>query len=203
MQPMKDFVKRNFVLILGVSLPVVLIATLWLVHGISRLAASKPAYPVLYVSFDNYYGQQFFEFDIDQAGRLKIGFRLPEGNMAATRRQPADATLALYDARSGALDTFRLDAPDDPPKGKRVEIAVPARLSALTFSDQPAAPDGYRLVLSDYRGGGLLREIFGAGGRSRHHRLVDNGVSFRVPDIGNATHAYQDAFIGWLVERHE
>jgi len=200
---MKDFVKRNFVLILGVSLPVVLIATLLLVHGISRLTANKPAYPVLYVSFDDYLGRQFFDFDIDEAGRLAIGFRLPENDMAATPRQPTDAILALFDARSGTLDTFRVEAPADPPRGQRVEIAVPGRLSAATFSEQAAAPDGYRLVLSGYRGGGLLGEIFGAGGRSRHHRLVDDGVSFRVPDVGAATYAYQDAFIGWLVENHE
>lgn len=200
---MKDFLKRNFVLVLGVSLPLLLIAALLLVHGISRLAATAPVYPVLYVSFEDYYGQHFYDFDVDDAGRLEIGFTLPDENVAATRYRPADATLALFDARSGTLDTFRLEAPDDPPEGQRVELVVPAPLAQLTFSDRNLAPDGYRLELSSYRGGGLLREIFGTGGQSRHHRLAKDGVSFRVPEIGGRSHAYQDAFVAWLVDENE
>jgi len=202
-RPMKGFLKRNFVLLLGVSLPVLLIAALLLLHAISRLAATRPAYPVLYVSFDNYYGQHFYDFDIDAAGRLEIGFKLPAENAAATRRRPADATLALFDARSDTLNTYRLEAPDDPPDGQRIDLAVPGELSGLTFSGQSRAPDGYRLELSAYRGGGLLREIFGTGGRSRHHRLVNDGVSFRVPDIGSSSYAYHDAFVGWVVDDDE
>lgn len=200
---MKGFLKRNFVLLLGVSLPVLLIAALLLMHAISRLAATGPAYPVLYVSFENHYGQHFYDFDIDDAGRLEIGFRRPEQNAATRRRQPADATLALFDARSDSLDTFRLEPPDDPADGQRIDLAVPGELSDLTFSGQSTAPDGYRLELSAYRGGGLLREIFGTGRRPRHHRLVNDGVSFRVPDTGSSSYAHHDAFVGWVVDDDE
>jgi len=196
--PMKGFLKRNFVLILGISLPLLLIAVLLLVHGISRLVASKPAYPVLYVSFENYGGQQFYDFDIDDAGHLAIGFMRPEAN-PAIRRQPPDAILALFDARSDTLETFSVQAPDDPPNGVRIDLPIPAKLSELTFSGRSMAPDGYRLELSAYRSRGLLREIFGTGGRSRHHRLVNDGVSFRVPDIVNSSYSRQNTFVGWVV----
>lgn len=200
---MKDFLKRNFVLVLGVSLPLFLIAALLLLHGISRMAATAPAYPVLYASFDNYLGRQYYDFDVDDVGRLKIGFTLPEDNAPATLLQPVDGTLALFDARSDTLETFELKAPEDPPKGKRVELIVPEALSSLTFSERVMAPDGYRLELSAYRGGGLLREIFGAGNRSRHHRLVNNGVSFRVPDVADRTYGYHEAFVGWVIDENE
>ncbi|MBL37969.1 MAG: hypothetical protein CMP07_06130 [Xanthomonadales bacterium] len=200
---MKNFLRRNFVLVLGISLPMLLIAALLLVHGISRLTATRPAYPVLYVSFENYFGPHFYDFDIDESGRLEIGFTLAEDADAASNRQPSDATLALFDARSDTLETFTLQAPGDAPRGRRVEVDPPEALAGLTFSDSTTAPDGYRLELAAYRGGGLLREIFGSGGRSRHHRLVDNGVSFRVPDIGGSTYAYHDAFVGWVIEGDE
>lgn len=200
---MKDFLRRNFVLVLGISLPVLLVAVLLLVHGISRMTATRPAYPVLYVSFESYLGPQLYDFDIDESGRLEVGFTLAEDNVAASHRQPADATLALFDARSDTLETFTLQAPRDPPRRQRVEVDLPEALAGLTFSDSTTAPDGYRLELSVYRGGGLLREIFGSGGRSRHHRLVDSGVSFRVPDTGGSTYAYHDAFVGWVVEGDE
>lgn len=200
---MKNFLKRNFVLVLGVSLPVLLIAALLLLHGMSRLTATPPAYPVLYVSYETYFGGQFYDFDVDDAGRLQIGFEFPQGNPDATRRQSADATLALFDANSDSLSTFRLEAPDDPPQEKRIELAVPEALSALSFSERVRAPDGYRLELSTYRGGGLLREIFGTGGRSRHHRLVKDGVSFRVPDVADRSYGIHDAFVGWVVGEDE
>lgn len=200
---MKEFLKRNFVLVLGVSLPLLLVAALLLVHGFSRLAATRPAYPVLYVSFEDYYGQHSYDFGIDDAGRLEIGFRRPKDDGAATRYRVADASLVLFDAGSETLEIFRLEAPDDPPAGQRVAIDVPEALAESTFSDRNIAPDGYRLELSSYRGGGLLRELFGTGGRSRHHRLVKDGVSFRVPDPGGGTYAHHDAFIAWLVNENE
>lgn len=198
---MKDFLRRNLVLVLGVSLPLLLIAALLLVHGISRMTATRPAYPVLYVVFDDYFGQHFYDFEIGDAGRLEIGFTSKEEN-ASTLGRRSDATMVLFDARVDTLDTFRLEAPEDAPDGQRIELAVPAALSALTFSDQRLAPDGYRLELSNYRGGGLLREIFGGGGRSRHNRLVKDGVSFAVPDV-SGTATYHEAFVGWVVDERE
>ena len=91
---MKNFLRRNFVLVLGISLPMLLIAALLLVHGISRLTATRPAYPVLYVSFENYFGPHFYDFDIDESGRLEIGFTLAEDADAASNRQPSDAAAA-------------------------------------------------------------------------------------------------------------
>lgn len=200
--PMKDFLKRNFVLVLGVSLPVLLVGVLLLLHGISRMTAAKPAYPVLYVSFDAYSGQTYYDFDVDDAGRLEIGFRRPDKPAGASNYRPVEATLVLFDAGSGTLNSFGVEAPEDPSPGQRVALDVPDGLSTLTFSDRAVAPDGYRLELSSYRGGGLLREIFGTGGRSRHHRLVNDGVSFRVPDVGTRDYAYHDAFIGWVIDRN-
>lgn len=201
---MKKFLKRNLVLVLGVSLPVLLIAALLLVHGISRLAATGPDYPVLYVSFGNYFGQHLYDFDINSAGRLQIAFRLPDDGGDAKRQQGTEATLALYDAHTGTLETFALETPDDPPPGERIEIDVPRALVGRVFSARTVAPDGYRLEFGGHRSGGLLREIFGTGGRSRHHRLVNNnGVSFRVPDVAGSAYAHHNAFIGWVVDENE
>lgn len=200
---MNDFVKRNFVLVLGISLPLMLVALLLLLHGISRISAAAPAYPVLFASFDNPYGQRMFDFDIDAAGRLEIGLLLPENQMATIRRLGNETTLVLFDAREDRLSTFVVDGPDNPPRGERVGIEVPEALAALEFSAQAVAPDGYRLELSAYRGSGLLREIFGTRSGSRHHRLVNDGVSFRVPDVGGRDYGHHDAFVGWVIGRHE
>lgn len=201
---MKDFLKRNFVLVLGLSLPLLLIVSLLLMHGITRMLAEKPAYPVLYVAFDTTFAELYWDIDIDDAGRLDLGFRLPEDGVAHTRRHPADATIALYDAAEGELTTFRLDAPDNPPLGERVEIGVPEALAERVFDDSVVAPDGYRLQLGGYGGGGLLGELFASGRRPRHHRLVSDGASIRVPDVDSRARAYRyDAFLGWEVRRNE
>jgi len=199
----KAFLKRNFVMVLGVSLPLLLIAVLLLVQGISRMTAARPAFPVFFVSYETYFDQHFYAFDIGDDGRLDVAFSRPANDAGDTFNRPGDAILVLYDARSESLDTFRLKAPEDSVAGSRVELALPQAVSALAFSDQRIAPDGYRLELSGYRGGGLLRELFGGGRKSRDYRLVRDGVSFNVPDIAGSGFGQNAAFIGWVVDDYD
>jgi hypothetical protein len=199
---MTDFVRRNLVAIVGVSLPLLLIAFVLAFHGIARLATEDPAHPVLYAAFDDYYGQSYYDFDIDEAGRLEIGFLAPERAAPGLDRPPTDVTLALYDAAAGTLRTFQVGAPEAPSPGARIELAVPDALASRTFSPERAAPDGYRFERASRGGGGLLRELFGGSGRSRHHRLVRDGAAHRVPSI-DAAPVGREVFIGWVVDGRE
>jgi hypothetical protein len=197
---MNEFVKRNLVAIVGVSLPLLLIAFVLAFHGIARMTTEKPAYPVLYAAFDDGYGPAFYDFDIDSDGRLEIAFVTPEHSMPVAGRRHGDATLALFDPRSDALTTFAVAAPENPTPGRRIELDVPEALAARTFSAARTAPDGYRFEPQGRRRGGLLRELFGGSGGPRHHRLVRDGVSFRVPGVDGAPGAWREVFVGWAVD---
>jgi hypothetical protein len=200
---MNDFVKRNALLLVGVSLPLLLVVFVLAFHGLARLTAPEPRFPVLYAAFDDYYGQAHYDLDIDDAGRLEIGFLAPERTAPGADRRLTDVTLALYDAAADTLRTFSIQAPDAPPPGQRIALAVPDALAGRTFSAERTAPDGYRFETGGHRGGGLLRELFGGGSRARHHRLVRNGAAYRVPGVDGTPGAWREVFIGWAVDGSE
>lgn len=199
---MKEIIRKNFVLVLGVSLPVLLVGAVLAFHTLSRMTEDPPAHAVLYVFFESYVGINSYHFDIGSDGRLKIGFTQPKAADSQWLKD-ANATLVLFDARTETLNTFDLEAPKSALPGQRMALETPDALSALRFNDNVRAPDGYQLELSGYRGGGLLRALFGGADWSRHHRLVKNNVSFRVPGVGSNNYGYHGRFIGWALDRHE
>lgn len=194
---MKQFVKENAVVILGVSLPLLLVVLLLTIHGVARLNQDPPAYPVAYASFAQHSGQHRWSFDIADDGRLRIEYLEPEASVRASFPGDGRVTIAVYDAAADRLWTFDIEAPDAPPVGERIEVPVPNALRDVRFDGSTTAPDGYRFRSGGRSGGGLFSEIFGTGGRYEH-RLVDDGIPYPVPEIGS-TSPY-DHFIGWVVD---
>lgn len=194
---MKRFIRENAALVLGVSLPLLLVAGLLAIHGIARLTGEPPAYPVAYASFAHYAGQHQWSFDIAEDGRLRIEYLRTDHRASSPLSDDGRVTIAVFDAASDHLRTFDVGAPEDPPDGERVVVSLPPALQGVRFDGSTTAPDGYRFERGGRRGGGLFAEIFGTG--TRHdHRLVDGGVPYAVPEIGSTT--IYDRFIGWVVD---
>jgi len=199
---MKAFVRRNFAAVLGVALPLLLIAVVLTVHGVSRWRAEAPAHPVLYVAFSESSGQYRFKFPIDARGRLALRYRMPKAGDAVVAKAASEtATLALYDAHAEALSTFVVAAPEPlPGPGEAVALAVPDALAELRFRAGAIAPDGYRFEVGGWRSGGLFRELFGAGGRDRGNRLARDGIAYPVPELDGRRYANSTQVIGWVVD---
>jgi hypothetical protein len=199
---MKEFLQRNFVAVLGVALPLLLIAVVLAVHGISRWQADAPQHPVLYVAFSEHDGQYRFKFPIGAQGRLMIRYQVPESRQPASPSTQAEtATLALYDVRAESLSSFVVHAPESLPEaGESTNLDVPGALAELYFRPGAIAPDGYRFEQSGYRSGGLFRELFGGGGRVRDNRLIKDGVAFQVPELDGRRYANNQELIGWVID---
>lgn len=199
---MKELLQRNLIAVLGVALPLMLIAVVLAVHGLSRWQADAPEHPVLYVAFSEYSGQFRFKFPIDARGRLTIRYLVPESwKPASPGPQAETATLALFDACSDSLSTFVVHAPEPLPQpGAFSNLEVPAALAELYFRSGAIAPDGYRFERGGYRSGGLFRELFGGGGRVRDNRLIKDGVAFQLPQLDGPRHANNQEIIGWVVD---
>ena len=199
---MKEFLQRNFVAVLGVALPLLLIAVVLTVHGISRWQADAPQHAVLYVAFSEHDGQYRFKFPIDAQGRLMIRYQVPESWQPVSRSTQAEtATLALYDVRAESLSSVVVHAPENLPEaGKSTTLDVPGAFAELYFHPGAIAPDGYRFEQSGYRSGGLFRELFGGGGRVRDNRLIKDGVAFQLPQLDGPHHVSNQQVIGWVVD---
>ena len=196
---LKDFLKNNFVLVLGVALPVLLLAVLMVVQGLSRATVAPPQHKILYVGFDSYHGHTAYQFLVKN-NRLRITYsyvnqRLPKPNTDTAR-------LALYDASADKLTNYEIRPPSpqngdiDDYKDKVVEIDVPAALGGMTFTDDLTAPDGYRFETAG-RSSGFFPGFFGYRGE-RKHRIVKNGAAYVLPNL-TGRHYYH-RFVGWAIE---
>lgn len=192
---MPDWLKRNAVLVLGISLPLILIALLLLTQALTRLGHTPPAHHVVYASFDHYSPELYFDFRVDSEGRLEVSVKRPE-TQPYGRGTLGHASIAVYDAEDKSQSIHTLRWPDDLEEGEEAELELPPDLASLRLTDAVVAPDGYRFE-SGYRGSnGLFPALFGGGSR-RKTRLVNDGASYEVPEISG--HVGTEQLIGWVI----
>lgn len=194
---MKDFLKRNAFIVLGVSLPVVLVGFLLLVQAISRIGQEPPAYPVAFLASNQYSPLYWIRTEVGDNGQLALYLEKPEHASSFRHGHPLRVVIAIYDAADDRLETFDLEMPAVGDGSERVEIPLPDALAGHRFDDSATAPDGYRFDGGDGTGGGLFTELLGVG--SRHGpRLIRDGVGFRIPDDGMIFN--QRTLIGWVTD---
>ncbi|HSG89180.1 MAG TPA: hypothetical protein VLA56_08205, partial [Pseudomonadales bacterium] len=79
---MRDFLRRHLFIVLGVSLPLALIALVLAVQGVQRWGVESPATPVLYVYQAEYYQWQHVDLEVVD-GSLTAGYRRPDNENIA------------------------------------------------------------------------------------------------------------------------
>lgn len=192
---MKDFLKRNAFIVLGVSLPVLLIGFLLLVQAVFRMGQEPPAYPVAFLASNQYAPLYWIQTEVGNDGQLALYLQQPEHASSWSHARPLRIVVAIYDVADDGLETFDLEMPTVDDGEERVEIPLPDALAGYRFDGSPKAPDGYRFETGGGTGGGLFTELLGVG--TRHDpRLIQDGVAFRIPDDGMIFN--QHTFIGWV-----
>ena len=84
----------------------------------------------------------------------------------------------------------------------KIMVSLLVLLASVTFAQWDVNRSNFGIG-AGYGGGGLLRELFGGGRKSRDYRLVRDGVSFNVPDIAGSGFGQNAAFIGWVVDDYD
>lgn len=192
---MKEFLKRNAFIVLGVSLPLLLIGFLLLVQAVSRMGQEPPAYPVAFLASKQYSPLYWIQIEVGDDGRLELYLQQPEHASSLSHARPLRIVVAIHDVAEDTVETFDLEMPTVDDGDERVEIPLPEALAGYRFDDSPTAPDGYRFETGGRTGGGLFNELLGVG--TRHGpRLVRDGVGFRIPEDGMIFN--QRIFIGWV-----
>jgi len=191
---MRSFLARHLFVVLGVSLPLMLIFIVLGLQWSSRWNVESPTTPVLYADRGSAYQLRHYTADVE-AGRLTIDYRAPKTGQS---RWDPDIELALYDPRDASLQRFRLDAPHNAEPGAVESIDLPEELRVRDWSNRPVSPDGFRFEIRRGNSGGLLGGLFGySRGRTRF-ALSRDGAVFPVP--GQAGYVLDDVFIAWAVD---
>lgn len=194
---MGAFLRRNLFIVLGVSLPLALIALVLIVQAVHRWGAVPPATPVLYVHSADWVVREHLQAEVVD-GRLRLELRVPERATYIDQFRNATLELAVHDPRAGTTRVHPIDVAIPDGASAPVRLAVPAELFELELDPSPVSPDGARLIVDRRSGGGLFGELFRFGGRAAEYRLVVDGVGFDVPGQP-LPYGRWPGFIAWVV----
>lgn len=189
--------RRNPLIVASIALPLLVVALFALASIVPRLITDGPEHGLVYVL--PYHGS---------ADRIpaSLDVAVNDGRIVAT-------VLHRNDENLYPMPAVFLYEPD-PDALRRLDIELPADWSQVTSGTQlPVtgigsgridtslrAPDGYEFRDAGYRGG-LLFDLFGAGGRRDEISIVKNGAVWRIPLPAAHDRWYgQAVFLGWIVD---
>lgn len=193
---MKEFLKENFVLALGVSLPVILIVVFMFAQSLTKLV-DPPQYKAVFALQNHYHGQKPFKFKVDeQTGKLTITYTEPETPENQSRYH-YNTRLYIYDPAQDNLQETELEAPEGLEENESTIISV-AATENLVINPAAESPDGYIFTRHNRRGGNLFTELFGYRNHSARYALKKDG---RVIPVTPTRYYYgNDHFIGWVIK---
>ena len=208
---MREFLSKNLMIVLGVSLPIVLIVVLFVVQITSKMLVAPPAYKVLLAKPENFYSKQAFNISIKN-NRLSVTYKKPDRISRVGGDESTKVTLYIYDAASDdiyAKAVISKDSfinPEDPGRGttgrkeaKPVEVKLPPPFYDRKYSADFKAPDGYRFEADSGRREGVLPGLFGFHGHRSNGKLVKSGAVYGLPDLPGYRFSNQ-TFQGWVID---
>jgi hypothetical protein len=196
----KEFVKANLVLVVGLALPIVLMAGFLVAAGLPERLGDPPKYSLVFAMTDFSQGTSGIPVSVRlvvQDGVLKAQYTklLPQPTGYVNN---AWKKLYLYDAATQKVQELSFGFPPnmDAIEGTVVEVVDATRTMQLNTTLQ--SPDGYELSHDYGSRSGLINEIFWGGGYSNEYRLRKGGSSIRLP-LASANIPYGTVeFVGWV-----
>ena len=198
--PLGKFVKDNLVLVIGVTLPLLLMAGFLAVSALPGSFTDPPKYDLLFSTTDY------------PPTPVPVGVRVlvRDGVLVAQYTKPAGQVsnvgawkkLFVYEASTRRVRQLAFGFPTDMAAIDSTREEPVASAAGLRLDSTLQSPDGYELAFGDRRGGGLLLELFG-GSRSYEPRLRKGSRSIPLPPVAGESFAYGGVeFIGWVTGKN-
>jgi len=197
-----NFIKNNFALVLGITLPVLLMVGFMVAANMPGLVGDPPKYDFVFAISDNYDGGNH---NIPVTVKLTVG---KDGTLRAqytrTPVQPNTYTynlwkkLYVYEAATRKVRELPFPYPADMDKITGTKEEVVDATKDLKLDTTQESPDGYSLSYDGYSSGGLVNEMFVGSRYSSEPRLRKGNSS--VPLTANDTRPFYYSnveFIGW------
>ena len=197
----KEFVKANLVLVVGLALPVVLMAGFLVASGLPQRLADPPKYNLVFAVTEFSQGVSGIPVSVSfvvQDGVLKAQYvKLPPQPTGYVNN--AWKKLYLYDAATQKVRQLSFGFPPnmDAIEGTVVEVVDATRTMRLNTTLQ--SPDGYELSRDYGSRSGLLNEIFWGGGYSNDYWLRKGSSSIRLPLASTNVPYGTVEFVGWVM----
>jgi hypothetical protein len=191
----KNFIKENLVLVIGLALPVLLIVLFFVATVIPKMYSTPPQYEVLF-SVQDYNYQNKLDYTIDfkvKNQQLMVKVKKTDGkdNYYNTKK------LMAYDAKNEVMREITIDVSQFTGDA---EILL-AETKSMTIDTAMVAPDGYVMENQRYSNNGLVGGLFGGGGHNSGYRLKKGGVGYKINTLQNNYYYDQLHFIGWVIKK--
>jgi hypothetical protein len=197
MMTIKTTIKENLALVIGLSLPVLLIVLFFAATVIPKSMVAPPQYEMLFTVAKYDYAnppEYVLSYSVKDR-RLMVTAKKTEGKTL----NPSQNVLMAYDPKSNTSREMQIDT--------SAAEAAPGAAVAIedveTFEIDTAAvsPDGYQLEGPNYQDGGLVGGLFGGGYRHSQYRITKGSVAYPLPRTGQYDYYNQVHFIGWIIRK--
>lgn len=192
---MKNWIKENLVLVIGLALPVLLIVVFFVATVLPKMASTPPQYEVLF-SVQDYSQKTKTDYIVD--------FKVKNNQLMVKTKKAEDKDsyynskkLMAYDAKTEVMREISIDQSKF---GDGAEIVL-AETKNMTLDTAMVAPDGYMMENQQYNNNGLVGGLFGGGGRNSNYRFKKGSVGYKINTPQNNYYYDQLLFIGWVVKK--
>lgn len=194
------FVRENLVLLAGIALPVVMMAGFLIAISLPQTLANPPQYDLVFF-VDDYSGSTGTNLPVT------VNLVVKDGTLIA-QYVPAVGETAYgywkkiyrYEAATGTVREISFGFPADFNTLTAMREEPVAGLAGVRLDTRLQAPDGYELSSNEYRGNGLIGDLFWRNGTGRPR--LRNGASSVALELASNTQYYTYGniqFLGWVV----
>jgi hypothetical protein len=198
------FIKDNFVLVVGLTLPVLLIVGFMVASSLPQVLSDPPKYDFVFSTTDYPPNAN----NIPVSVRLVVKDGVLKAQYARTAIAPGGYAyntwkkLYIYDAKLQKVRQLTFGFPQGMDTIQETKEETVEATRDLKLDTTLQSPDGYELAYDGYSHSGLLNDLFWGGGYSHEPRLRKGSSSVRLTADGGAPFTYNGVeFVGWAVAR--
>ncbi len=195
---LKEFVKQNLVLVMGITLPLLLIVLFFIASVLPKSMSTPPQYEMLFTThkYESQPPEYIYNVVVKDA-QLEIKVRKNDQQNKAYQ----STRLMAFDGSTQTVREIPLDIGNLPELPEGGSIPLPST-QGWKIDTSSVSPDGYSVDAPRYSGGNLLGGLFGVGYRDYEYRLKKGGVGYRIPNDQSGYHYYgQLEFVGWVLNK--
>jgi len=190
----KNWIKENLVLAVGLALPLLLILLFFLATVLPKSLGTPPQYEMLFTTV---------KYDYQNKPDVVLSFNVKNKALMVTTKKSDDKNnanftkLMAYDAKTETLREIAIDTSN---LTDGVEVPV-EEIKNAAIDTSGVSPDGYTLEGPNYGGSGLVGGLFGGGYRNSGYRLKKGSVGYKVPNQQPDYYYNQLQFVGWMIKK--
>lgn len=193
---MKKLIKENLVLVIGLSLPILLIVIFFLATVVPKSLGTPPQYELLFTTL---------KYEYENSHAYLVDFKVVNNQLVAKVKKNYDKNrsynaknLMAYNAKTNTVREISIDLAKAAETGNDVILE---ETKDLKIDASVVSPDGYQLEGSNYGNNGLVGGLFGGGNRNSGYRIKKGAVAYKVQTT-QPDYYYSDfKFVGWIISQ--